>query len=461
MTLLFNHFKYYSLNKKVIVCLIITGILSVSNHSYSQLPARFNRITNIKIEKRDSLYGVVDSNGKVIIPYEYQEIKYAEKRGYFKVKLNGKQGLINYSNQIIVHIDYDEIEPFYDGPPNFIKLVKEEKCFAVNWLGRKITKNPYSDMEILSNGIFLVLDDNKQFLMDTFGNILTKDYSEIIPNGNYFIVSTIKDSNFKSSLNSRQRLHDIYHCGGLDVYAEPEYKKAKYGLLDKEFKEIIPLKYNLIESQGIDLFLVMKNINGKNKFGYIDQTDKAIIPIKFDSISFPIQGMIIGKLENQFHFIDYIGKYLTSVGFDSFFHRYYDKSKLGFQVFKNGKCGLIDMAGKFILPIQYHDFGSFQNGLINVVHSNKFGYLDTNGKIQIPIIFDYCDAFHEGLALVIYKKKYGFIDTSCKIIIPFMYDGTFRYFKSVNGQKRLKVWLDNKSFWINERNQYIEEAKDE
>ena len=114
----------------------------------------------------------------------------------------------------------------------------------------------------------------------------------------------------------------------------------------------------------------------------------------------------------------------------------------------------------FILPIQYDDFGSFQHGLTNVFHSNKFRYFDNNGKIQISIIFDYCDAFYEGLALVIYNKKYGFIYTTSKITIPFMYEGTIRYFKNVNGQKRLKVWLDNKSFWINERNQYMEKTKD-
>lgn len=440
--------------------LFVLIIISIASESYSQLPARFNRKTNFKIEKRDSLYGALDSNGKVLIPFEYQDLIFIRK-GILRVKQNNKFGLINTKNQVVIPIEYDEIERFDVTQNKFLKLIKGKECFAYNQQGKIVSNKSFSDMEILSNGIFLVLDDNKQFLMDTFGNILTKGYSEIIPNGNYFIISKVEDSNFKSSLKSRHRLHVISHCGGLDLFAEPEYEKAKYGLLDKDFKEKIPLKYNLIERQEIDLFLAMNNINGKNKFGYIDKYDKIIIPIKFDSISFPIKGMIIGKLDNLFHFMDCTGKDLTSVGFDSFFHRYYDESKQGFQVFKNGKCGLIDTAGNFILPIQYDDFGSFQHGLINVVHSNKFGFLDKNGMVQIPIIFDYCDAFHEGLALVIHNKKYGFIDTTGKIIIPFIYDGSIRYFKNVNGQKRLKVWLDNKSYWINERNQYIEEAKDE
>lgn len=58
------------------------------------------------IAKKDSLFGVISSDEKIIIPFEYQEIK--PDNNIFKVKKDNKWRILDYSNNPIINIFSDK-----------------------------------------------------------------------------------------------------------------------------------------------------------------------------------------------------------------------------------------------------------------------------------------------------------------------------------------------------------------
>jgi hypothetical protein len=65
--------------------------------------------------RKNGLYGVVDSGGKLIIPLEYDYLTTASENDIFKVLKNGLYGLIDKDNRVIVDLKYVHIGRLIDG----------------------------------------------------------------------------------------------------------------------------------------------------------------------------------------------------------------------------------------------------------------------------------------------------------------------------------------------------------
>ncbi|MDR2920424.1 MAG: WG repeat-containing protein [Tannerella sp.] len=83
-------------------------------------------------------------------------------------------------------------------------------------------------------------------------------------------------------------------------------------------------------------------------------------------------------------------------------------------------CGLINDAGKEVLPCEYCIIGPFSENLAvickTVNHVSQYGYMNTTGEIVIPLAFSQANDFKEGRAIVS-RERYGslfFIDREGK-----------------------------------------------
>lgn len=440
--------------------------MSVSNHSYSQLPAKFDRITNFKIEKRDSLYGALDSNGKILIPFEYQSLVSGWNDDNFIVKKNGLYGIVNIDNCVLLPITFYSYDRLANSRPYF-ELHKNGKILVFNRLGKQLNSMPFDQMELTNDETFLIRNDNTQFLMDTFGNIITKGYCDIIPiTNNRYIVIDNNDTLAKNYLITRNtRNIDVLRPFPYYCFEPNRQSSGIYGLIDDKGQEMLPLKYDYLGLND-NLILAVLNKNNKNQFGYFDRNGREIIPVMYDSISNLVDNTIVVKLNNKYRLFNSKGKPFISINFDSIFFQNINYSKNAyFSVYKNGKCGLLNTNGKFILPMKYQNIGIPNYNLVNVRNNNKMGFLDLKGNIKIGLKYDQCSNFLYGYARVSRNNKIGFIDTTGKVIIPIIYDASSFLYDSrdfdLKSYFRIKVKLGNRIFWINERNQYIEEAKDE
>jgi hypothetical protein len=84
----------------------------------------------------------------------------------------------------------------------------------------------------------------------------------------------------------------------------------------------------------------------------------------------------------------------------------------------NGKWGLINERGEYIIEPKYDYLGSLHNGLISFSADGRIGFIDLNDAVIIKPNLYWADEFSEGLCVVStdYKtnqpRKYGYIDTA-------------------------------------------------
>ena len=104
-------------------CSIISLDEGEAQHTYVQVDSFLPYIScdkkNVTTPYQLCMYngkcGVIDINGKIHIPFNYQKISNIKKSEKFIVQLNGKYGVINLKNEVLLDIKYDSYNFTYGG----------------------------------------------------------------------------------------------------------------------------------------------------------------------------------------------------------------------------------------------------------------------------------------------------------------------------------------------------------
>jgi|GEM_PF-727262 tetratricopeptide (TPR) repeat protein len=246
---------------------------------------------------------------------------------------------------------------------------------------------------------------------------------------------------------AKQERDSLITINNLELF--PAVLNGKIGFVDKNWKVVIPGKYDL--TYGFHENLAAVSLNGKN--GFIDKHGHEVIPLRYGDAKDFQDGLAIVALHGKYGFIDKHGHEVTPIKYDyayyfsdglalvSLNNKYGFIDKQGHEVipFKydyaidfqdglacvglNGKNGFIDKHGHEVIPLKYDRAGDFFDGLAAVSLNGKWGYIDKQGHEVIPLKYDNAYYFSDGLALVSLNNKYGFIDKQGHEVIPLKYDG--------------------------------------
>ncbi|MDR0325118.1 MAG: WG repeat-containing protein, partial [Oscillospiraceae bacterium] len=98
----------------------------------------------------------------------------------------------------------------------------------------------------------------------------------------------------------------------------------------------------------------------------------------------------------------------------------------------NGKYGLMNQSGDFVVQPIYDSISNIDNGFITVGIDGKYGLIDQAGMIKLPIEYDYIESSNEpkNVRKVLKNWKSGLIDQTGSLILPAEYDWTSDF---VNG----------------------------
>jgi len=169
-------------------------------------------------------------------------------------------------------------------------------------------------------------------------------------------------------------------------------------------------------------------------YGDYDFTEiKTNFPLSMQVRGFVNEVAIAKNKDENYFLIDTLGNPINEEGF-----RNLDYKNIGnyFVAARNGKFGVINSKGKFVVPNIYKKIilpmwdidgctKVFQHGLCMVVDFNdKIGFVDTSGKVIIPLI--YTKAFGrsnwiEGSHVIGLNGLLGIIDTLGNIVTPMKY----------------------------------------
>jgi len=121
----------------------------------------YNIYNNLLIFKKGDKFGLMDKNGKISIDAMYNYIdavfrktEYQEKE-YYQVEIDGKFGIIDINNNIVLEIIYDEVNV----PELYVKLDNKFAIMDDSW--NIISDFIYDDISYEGDGVHLVKIDNK------------------------------------------------------------------------------------------------------------------------------------------------------------------------------------------------------------------------------------------------------------------------------------------------------------
>lgn len=401
-------------------------------------------------------YGVVDEEGVVYIPVNYDEISlFQEGNNYrnnvYKCQRNGKLGLVNAQDITLLQCEYSSIK--HSG--EYVYLVKNGKNGYAELKGTDEVKSLipciYDKLESYSkdapmratyNGKEGMIDGNNKIIIPfeysnigKFYNVGSYNMAWVEQDGKYGIYNidgtVIQPWDIEKAYVMNENSGTTYLT--FDDFPDPSTPyihivvNGMTGVLSgKTYKTVIPCKYGYISPVINERAFYKAN----NKWGIMDIQNNSIQDAIYDKI----------KINNN-----WLSDAFTTEGI--FQDNMY--------VFIGDKQGMIDKNGKAFIPVKYDSLGVFSENMIVAKCGNLYGYINSNGEECIPLTYSHADDFSEGLAAVKNEKgKYLFIDASGVMVIkPHEYDrvGHFQ-----NGT--CKVYRKDKVWEINREGKKVKDS---
>lgn len=401
-------------------------------------------------------YGVVDEEGVVYIPVNYDNISlFKEGSNYrdnvYKCQRDGKLGLVNSQDITLLQCEYSSIK--HSG--EYVYLVKNGKNGYAELKGTDEVKSLipciYDKLESYSkdapmratyNGKEGMIDGNNKIIIPfeysnigKFYNVGAYNMAWVEQDGKYGIYNidgtVIQPWDIEKAYVMNENSGTTYLT--FDDFPDPSTPyihivvNGMTGVLSgKTYKTVIPCKYGYISPVINERAFYKAN----NKWGIMDIQNNSIQDAIYDKI----------KINNN-----WLSDAFTTEGI--FQDNMY--------VFIGDKQGMIDKNGKAFIPVKYDSLGVFSENMIVAKCGNLYGYINSNGEECIPLTYSHADNFSEGLAAVKNEKgKYLFIDASGVMVIkPHEYDrvGHFQ-----NGT--CKVYRKDKVWEINREGKKVKDS---
>ena len=417
------------------------------------------------IIEQDQKKGLVDQNGDIVIPIEYQDLGWSngqqlvmnELLGY---KENGLWGLINVKNQKITPAAYTALHPF---DQNSIVAAKKgrysNKVFygIINSKGKILVDFKFRSLKKFEDQLVAGLEREDQIFYGLINSndkiIIPFEYKNIQPLSLERLVVTNSQNkialfNNKGSviygfeLDSIVEFYDnlslVYQEGKLGVMNQkgqlvisPQYKKIEIGrgnnlkvlpytewrFLDHNnhlqdtwyFDQITPLSQNLF-----------KVTIGANEV-LINRNHQLIASDKNWKINFKESGILIINNNRKFGALNEFGEQILAFTYDSIYYEngyFITRQQWG----QDQGWSLWDSQGNKLTRKSYDEIRPFRNYSFQARKGSFWGYLNAQGQEILPFKFQGAGPFIDGKAKVNLLGRDGFIDRDGDWIIKPFYE---------------------------------------
>ena len=251
-------------------------------------PVRFNE------EKK---VGLKDAEGNIIASAKYAHIKEFVE-GMAAVKLKYKCGFIDKTGAQIIPCKYDDVKSFSGG---LAVVYSRNRCGFVNITGQLVVPCKYEIAESFSEGLAVVRSRFQFGFIDITGK-------EVIPL-KYARAKSFSEGLAVVSIRNRYGFVDITGQEVIPLKYETAESfsegfavvklKNKYGFVDKTGQEVIPCKYDYVKSFseglavaciGVEVkvkgneYYTDTKVSGDGKWGYIDTNGEEVIPLIYNKV---------------------------------------------------------------------------------------------------------------------------------------------------------------------------------
>lgn len=362
----------------------------------------------------EKFYGLVDVNSNWIINPLYDGIEVFDyKSQYLSVWINGKRGLISSQGKTILPIEYYSI--FRVSETNFFLVSNQNDCFGIidssnTWIVKPIQcfslsiLNHEKGLYILDTGfneVYIVNSEGHKIRPEVYEKIIKVKHSRnsIVINldGLYgviddegVIVTPHLFKEIRAVYNDNMILGDL--GSGLREY---DFNTNKVNSI--RYKEqIYPVKsqQSFDRRHGDQIRFTFINKNGNSIFD-----DDSMVE-EFDSVEEFEDGISSAIYQGEKGYLTISGSWTSSEKsnipnkYKNFATKITNESlddnvpiyneqivHTNFLVEKDGKCGIMDVSGNFVIPLKSHSIKLYLNQTYEVSSLNSTTYYDYNGNI--------------------------------------------------------------------------------
>ncbi len=380
----------------IIIPFIYDTILQFNEHA-----TLTNRLFFCKINNEG--YIVLNKDGKKVNPNRYTSIQpfFNYQRINYIVELDKKKGLLDYDGKELIPCRYDKVDTHwwwsYKSP---IPVAIADKWGFVDSTGVIIVPCEYKDVNhSFSNNILEARSDDKRIVFDLKGNVLLSTPKVVY--GKY------GDKAFITR----------------EAYLTKDHKSSFLaGLVNKEGENITPYMYDQIYRLSDKYFLA--SLDGKT-YGIIDTKGKTIQSFQYTFNSLQGDQNLVWLSKNgKAGLIDTDKKCKTILDFE------YDNTlRFDYTLSKNGKWGMFDkQLNKITIPVVYDSISRINwdhKKMYCVLKGQKWGIIDSLNRKKVPIEFDKISRIghFSWWSLTEVNGKYGLVDNHYRIVLPCKYDG--------------------------------------
>lgn len=374
--------------------------------------------------------GVIDNNGKLIIPQDYKFIG-SFKEGLMSFKIEKGYGFIDKNNNVIIPPNYRSATVFTNGlaavslldSTHFGFIDKNNKwIIAPKYLTADNFIGKYSKVQKTRN---YKLNIDQVGIIDEKGKeIIPLKYKYISIEDNFFIVKDVLEVNYT--------------------------KKDVVGVMDVNGKVVIPMEYdNITKKYGTDYFETQKD----KKYGLLDKNMNFKIQPIYDYIyTFNDVGISYLKKEGKFTLIDKNLKVIVP-----------EKEALNILIGKNNvaayinkdKIELYNFSGKLLKTIKGDNITTFGTDLfsnddsIKVRQSNANYLYSLSTKTRKLLDYEKVSDFNKDGIFVAQKSTYDFLDFNGTQLNTKSYYGVVNFSDDICAVQETSTqypYLANKSF---------------
>lgn len=328
----------------------------------------------LKVNKNGK-YGLIDLNGKEILPIEYDEITVLDgMENSIIIKKDDKIGLVNDNGSAIIDTNYKEIKALGDSyKEGYITVDEKGKYGVVSTTKKQILENKYDEIfPVYLKDYYLVKENGTKELVNSNGEVvLDKGFDDI------------KSATTNGVIFNKDNLYGEMSLSG-EITLEPKYqelkevkkgiyiakKDDKYGIIDNVGNEQLAFDYTgMTYNEKANLFFAE---DAEYKTSLIDE----VYNIKATGILSEVNtddGYIRMRLDDDYKYFDLKGEETSNIQVL--------KDNTIFLSKKDGKYGYVDKKGNPITDYIYDD-ATEQNkyGFAAVKKNGVWGSINKEGK---------------------------------------------------------------------------------
>lgn len=360
----------------------------INDHPFQEVG--FSQDRSIPV-KRNDYWGWIDFQGEKIVDYRYDNEVRTSNSEQFIANNYGKWGVSTLADRWMILPEYDSMYAFQ----NFYVGTRGMASYIFNALGLQIQAVPY---QVETAEYLRLIDGNQIGAITRSGYLIEPHYRKIqVHADNYYELTdaqgkvTMITSEGRVVIRPEDKVQDVLS------FSEDFFhiiKDGKHGFVDTNGKLRVANRYDSAQyySEG------MAPVKLMGRWGFIDKYEILRIQPFYKKSSVFKHGLAVIQSDNQYGIIDMKGNEVVDVKW-----KMIRRLKTGNYLITDwdGKMGLADTEGRFIVRPNYDDLEDTEQALIVATVAGKKGVLDYQGFTKVP--FEYRQIDIQGDYLLLLK----------------------------------------------------------